>query len=169
MIKITQQFLKNGISSKKGYSHDQFRALGFSDPLPPRKGWITKLIGTEISEKNAELFLSLKNKHLNQNVSHGYKSEDTVKSFHKTEECKKIYTSKEWGEVANRVKERDGYRCVNCGTAKNLHVHHLIYEKDKEIWAVPLWYLVTLCGGCHQIEHTKTLIPPRKVFNLEKS
>ncbi len=56
------------------------------------------------------------------------------------------------------VFQRDKYTCVDCKSQeKTLHAHHLKYGKDKYIWDVPIWYLVTLCEDCHSREHGRDL------------
>lgn len=78
---------------------------------------------------------------------------------------KQQYKTKEWLELRDRIVTRDNNRCVACGKeAKVLHVHHLLYERGKEIWEVPDYYLVTLCPGCHVKEHSLYLSHPRKRF-----
>jgi predicted transcriptional regulator len=58
--------------------------------------------------------------------------------------------SDEWKDKANKVKERDGNQCVQCGSDKQLEVHHLTYDN---IYEEPLEDLVTLCHTCHEKEH----------------
>ncbi len=38
--------------------------------------------------------------------------------------------------------------CSNCGSKKNLHLHHLVYKKSKDC-------VVTLCSKCHGAVHRK--------------
>lgn len=58
-----------------------------------------------------------------------------------------------WPEVRLQTKIRDGFRCVECGTGKALHVHHLTYERKGVEW---LEDLITLCGSCHESTHGVT-------------
>lgn len=65
---------------------------------------------------------------------------ENYKEFLKTEECK---------QIAQMVKERDGHKCVICGSTENLNAHHIGYDGD---------YLnendiVTLCNRCHECLH----------------
>lgn len=61
--------------------------------------------------------------------------------------------SEVWHEIrANRLK-KDNYRCVKCGTGKNVEVHHIKYP-------VLAWGtediehdIVTLCAKCHAEVH----------------
>ena len=65
-----------------------------------------------------------------------------------------------WYQVSNKgdfskwseyVKDRDGYKCVLCGSNENLHVHHIkpISEGGKDNPR----NLVTLCEKCHTTVH----------------
>ena len=57
--------------------------------------------------------------------------------------------TEEWKQVAEMVKDRDGNKCVICGSTENLNAHHIGYDGD---------YLnendiVTLCNRCHECLH----------------
>lgn len=59
-----------------------------------------------------------------------------------------------WQKKRLEILQRDGFRCCICGSeSKTLHVHHLYYEKDKEIWDYSDRCLITLCEDCHKKEH----------------
>jgi len=49
------------------------------------------------------------------------------------------------------VLKRDGWRCQQCGTLRNLDVHHMRWRSalgdDAEA------NLITLCRNCHQLLH----------------
>ena len=54
----------------------------------------------------------------------------------------------------------DKYRCVMCGTGKNLEVHHITYAR---LGYEDLYDLVTLCKKCHrEIIHEKD--KPREII-----
>lgn len=53
--------------------------------------------------------------------------------------------------MKRKVMERDGFKCQKCGKGGMLHVHHLRYGKD--LLAIPLKWLVTLCKRCHEQVH----------------
>ena len=60
--------------------------------------------------------------------------------------------SKYWKYVHNLVIDRDGKKCVKCGSVSRLQAHHLTYEHHyKE--HLHLNDLITLCKKCHEIEH----------------
>ena len=53
----------------------------------------------------------------------------------------------EWQRVKKQRLEYDGYKCKNCGSTKNLQVHHKEYtfegKEDAKL------NLITLCNDCH--------------------
>ena len=58
---------------------------------------------------------------------------------------------KDYNSLRQRVLERDGWRCQNCGSSKDLHVHHL--GKRSKLGDDALDNLVTLCATCHSSQH----------------
>jgi 5-methylcytosine-specific restriction endonuclease McrA len=82
--------------------------------------------------------------------------------------------TKEWYYVRDRVLERDRHKCTNCGTRRDLQVHHKEYIKGLKAWEYNDSYLVTLCDVCHRIEHGKAVpldsleIALRKLVNVCK-
>ena len=86
---------------------------------------------------------------------------------------KRFYSSTKWKRTAKKVRQRDNYECLSCGSkqadqVRKLSVHHivplveLIYEAG-EITddAFDTSNLITLCNGCHQ---TWENLPVRPVF-----
>jgi 5-methylcytosine-specific restriction endonuclease McrA len=57
----------------------------------------------------------------------------------------------EYPLLRNRVLARDGWRCQNCGSSKDLHVHHLV--KRSELGDDVEENLITLCTLCHKKIH----------------
>ena len=55
----------------------------------------------------------------------------------------------EWKQVAQMVKERDGHKCVICGSTENLNAHHIGYDGD----CLDENDIVTLCNRCHECLH----------------
>lgn len=71
---------------------------------------------------------------------------------------KNKYKSKIWKEFRDDIIESDGYKCAVCG--KNsfetiLQVHHTQYIKGRKLWEYASEDCVTLCKGCHAMEHGK--------------
>ena len=57
--------------------------------------------------------------------------------------------TEEWKQVAQMVKERDGHKCVICGSTENLNAHHIGYDGD----CLDENDIVTLCNRCHECLH----------------
>ena len=55
-----------------------------------------------------------------------------------------------WAVIKRVVFKIRGYRCEICGTAKNLTVHHLTYDR---IGAEELEDLLVVCKSCHRKIH----------------
>lgn len=51
------------------------------------------------------------------------------------------------------VKERDGYKCRECESRQNLHVHHILQVKDHPELINDLNNCITLCRRCHHALH----------------
>jgi len=71
--------------------------------------------------------------------------------------------SDDWQEKRAVALEVDGYRCYNCKTKKNLHVHHMTYGDWYNV--NPKTDLVTLCGDCHREVHNGLLRIKKKTVN----
>lgn len=75
----------------------------------------------------------------------------------------------EWRRKREVIITRDGNRCVNCGSANNLQVHHRQYHRligtgsYKKPWNYKDQYLITLCLDCHKAGHKYFKVP---VFNV---
>ena len=61
---IDQKLLDSGKSINGGYSKKQREVLGINPPWPPNELNINQTIGWQITKKNADLFVKLKNKHI---------------------------------------------------------------------------------------------------------
>ncbi len=80
---------------------------------------------------------------------------------------RKVYVNEKWRQFSNRVKGRDGFRCLQCGRSEPevvLQVHHDIYLEGKPPWEYLLSDCLTLCRGCHAREHD--LIEPARGWTL---
>jgi len=56
----------------------------------------------------------------------------------------------DWGLRKSYILKRDGYKCVKCGSHKNLHVHHRIPVSSQPDHSEN--NLITLCILCHADE-----------------
>lgn len=58
--------------------------------------------------------------------------------------------SPEWQIKRDSVLSRDDHKCRICGSTKDLHVHHLTYDR---VYDESLYDLVTVCKECHKLIH----------------
>lgn len=54
---------------------------------------------------------------------------------------------------AKKVKERDGYKCVYCGSTDKLEAHHIVQQAKDQSKIRDLSNGVTLCRNCHTLAH----------------
>ena len=83
------------------------------------------------------------------------KNDDTLKkkvSDEKKQHVKELASPK-WKKKREEVFERYGKQCVECGSTKNIQVHHLIYRKGHHLWEYNVDELIPLCKKCHQKIH----------------
>lgn len=79
-----------------------------------------------------------------------------------TPERQKVYNTKKWGKVANKVWQRDNAICQRCSldyravdrSEIQFHVHHIVSFADKKL-RFELNNLVLLCSDCHYWVHGK--------------
>jgi 5-methylcytosine-specific restriction endonuclease McrA len=71
--------------------------------------------------------------------------------------------TKNWKQKRLIILKRDNFKCKKCNSTNNLHVHHLVYEKNLKAWEAKNENLITLCNICHAKEHDKK--PISSFFN----
>ena len=76
----------------------------------------------------------------------------TEKTSNKEKHDKEL-ESKQWKKKREEVFERYGKQCVECGSTRNLQVHHLVYRKDRHLWEYNVDELIPLCKKCHEKVH----------------
>jgi 5-methylcytosine-specific restriction endonuclease McrA len=60
-----------------------------------------------------------------------------------------------YARLRREILERDGWRCQNCGSSKNLDVHHI--KRRSALGGDAKTNLITLCRECHKILHGSSL------------
>ena len=61
---------------------------------------------------------------------------------------RKLYATPRWARLRRMVKDRDGWRCRECGKAGRLEVDHILpVHMGGEFWDAG--NLQTLCRPCH--------------------
>ena len=71
-----------------------------------------------------------------------------------------------WKDKRDIIIDRDRM-CFKCGLTKGLQVHHTKYIDGLMAWEYPDRLLITLCSGCHGLEHgllNGRLIPEVRVI-----
>lgn len=67
--------------------------------------------------------------------------------------AKKFYKSKQWQGVREYIVRRDKYMCKQCGSPKDLEVHHIEWLNEGNILNPEITLnennLITLCRDCH--------------------
>ena len=58
-----------------------------------------------------------------------------------------------WQRRRLEIMERDGFKCCDCGTSDDLHVHHIQYIAGRKPWEYDDEDLITLCEKCHKKRH----------------
>lgn len=59
-----------------------------------------------------------------------------------------IYRTAQWKVARKAAKDRDGWKCVTCGSRRRLEVDHKVGLRDGGA-PYDLANLQTLCGSCH--------------------
>jgi hypothetical protein len=70
----------------------------------------------------------------------------------KTKKYNELLKDSRWKEVAKKVKDRDGNKCIICDSTKQLNAHHKRYGFAFP-WENPLTDIITLCKSCHKMVH----------------
>ena len=75
-----------------------------------------------------------------------------------------------WQKKRLLILSRDNWTCLDCRSKdKQLHVHHLVYNKNGNPWDVPDDWLVTVCFDCHKRRHSKNKILNKKISKVFKN
>ena len=100
----------------------------------------------------------MKNKEKNKEKSKPYKTSELIIK-HKTEDWDyhKDLKALEWKSKRLKILDRDEYKCVKCGSTKNLQVHHIKYLFGHKPWEYSDELLITLCKECHYKDLWKEL------------
>jgi len=129
-----------------------------------KDGWpIMKITGIEMSDRNIQIMLRMEHSSLSVTssmiklISAGLVKRDS----------KKIIIMPPWLKNRDRntdaykrwrlgVMNRDGFKCANCGSKKQLVAHHIVHWSDTEADS-PLRFDksngITLCHKCHFEAH----------------
>ena len=161
---FTKELFDKGKSSNGGYNNKQLDCLGVDYKV---SGWKYLVIGKELPDSKVAEFLALKDYHFKKKLASGkpvkkkFLQKNHILNFApvpKPLSYQEQYLHPNWQMMRVHVLQRDNFTCINCGSIdKTLHAHHLKYIRDKYVWEVPHWYIVTLCEDCHSMEHGRDL------------
>lgn len=88
---------------------------------------------------------------------------DRLKQVERIRKYHEYLKSDRWAALRLEILERDGYKCCECGSSRNLHVHHTTY---KRIFDEQSSDLITLCRDCHKKQHKKKKLPKKVTSRL---
>jgi hypothetical protein len=64
------------------------------------------------------------------------------------------YKNPQWQRKRLEIMQKKGFKCEWCSSGeKELHTHHLRYEKGKELWEYEDSNFMILCKDCHKTFH----------------
>ena len=75
--------------------------------------------------------------------------------------------SKAWKELREKALERDGRRCVLCGSDQNLNVHHIFPRKFHKDLQEDIENVAVVCAKCHFRIHKDAGYIQLAVFLME--
>lgn len=113
--------------------------------------FIRKYLRTDLDRIDNLLVLSFINKYIIQKKQTPWrKTIRIVQSMSYSDFLKTPY----WRAISEFVKERDGYRCKECGSRLRIRAHHdtYLYHGDE---LRHLDSLTCLCEDCHKKNHTR--------------
>lgn len=88
-----------------------------------------------------------------------------MKRVYETESYHDLLQDPRWRRKKNEILHRDRHRCRNCGSGRELQVHHRQYRVIRSSrkylmpWDYHSRYLITLCNRCHESGHKKYRVP----------
>lgn len=85
-----------------------------------------------------------------------YKSPRTGRRY---ADYREYIESASWSEIRLRRIKLDRFTCQMCGTAKNLVVHHITYDR---LGHEDINDLITLCHDCHEKVHGLDIAKKKK-------
>jgi len=98
-------------------------------------------------------------KHVRKKISKSLLGKYTGKNNWNYKGGRKYGNTLKWDKIRKIILKRDKHKCRNCGSRKNLHVHHMIPDRIRShpeymclptsfVFDKPVWF-VTLCISCH--------------------
>lgn len=79
----------------------------------------------------------------------------------------KYLESRHWHLLRGQAFKRDRYKCLKCGSSKNLQGHHKRYKADFR--QVPLDWIETVCKKCHEDLHQQKALKRKRNRKIKQS
>lgn len=80
------------------------------------------------------------------------------------------YKNPKWQKKRLEIMQSKGFKCEWCESIdKELHTHHIIYEKGKRIWEYEDTNFMLLCKDCHESFHEYLNLVSSSLSLLNKS
>gem|GEM_PF-6261725 len=161
-IILTEEILDKGKSRNGAWSKAQLKLFGI---IEMKKGWKKKIVGLPFSSHIIHRFLNLKDKHLEklQSDLNTNSTSDNLSVVDQDLPIEEQYRHPEWIALRQIILERDNYACKICKSQNDeLHVHHLMYPKDKYVWQIDQKYLIVVCKDCHETIHNRRIYTESK-------
>jgi len=158
-------------SSGVGWSMAQLRVLGVKN----KKGWMSSIVGTEVSEDVWERFVRAGDRRRRRNMERQSglgngrkpKKRDFAPNQHSAPrqtqaneiftpvdraEREQFYSSDDWKDIRMLALRRGGYRCNFCGATKHTTILHVDHKVPLSVdWSrrLDLLNLQVLCAECN--------------------
>lgn len=92
----------------------------------------------------------------------GLKKDKDIERREKFEKYRRLLKDGRWLKRRQDILNRDGHKCVKCGSTSSLQVHHKFYEKFPngemvDPWDYPDYVMETLCEDCHRKAHRRNM------------
>lgn len=155
---ITEEFIHQNKSVNGGWNFSQISMLG--ETWPPIKGWISRAIGREISDEDAEKFVEYGKQRPTKQQLKVIKSSAKERALPKRPIFKSDFGSTdsflrsfEWKVVRMKALSKYGARCQCCGADKTdnvkICVDHIKPRKLYPQLALDINNLQVLCEVCN--------------------
>ena len=82
------------------------------------------------------------------------KERDSIINMRRPLSYEEQLVDKRWKEFREKVLNHNGKKCENCGSVRNLQIHHPRYIEGHYAWEYGIDEVVVLCDKCHKLMHS---------------
>jgi len=76
-------------------------------------------------------------------------------------------SSEAYAKWRNKILERDGFKCVECNSPEDIHVHHIKQYSEGIRYRIKNGNGVTLCKSCHSNKHSWMIEESKKPVKIK--